>query len=91
MGGEAVKEPAMAEIAERPRPELSDMLELIRWAGGGVVFEDLPGDIEENALPSDEADVGSAGGTREASGVTQRMLIDEANRLAEALDRLRRG
>ena len=81
----------MAEIAERLRGELSDMLEMIRRAGGGVVFEEFPGDLEENALRPDEADAGRAGEAREASCVAQRMLIDEANRLAEALDRLRRG
>ena len=91
MGGAAMEEPAMAAIAERLRGELSDTLELIRRAGGGVVFEEFPGDLEENALQPDEADAGRAGEAREASRLTQRMLIDEANRLAETLDRLRRG
>jgi len=91
MGGAEREEPAMAESGERLRGELSDTLELIRRAGGGVVFEEFPGDLEENAPQPDEAGAGRAGEAREASCVTQRMLIDEANRLAETLDRLRRG
>jgi hypothetical protein len=91
MGGPAMEEPSMAEIAERLRGELSDTLELIRRAGGGLLFEEFPGDLEENAPQPDEADAGRAGEAREASSATQRMLIDEANRLAEMLDRLRRG
>jgi hypothetical protein len=90
MGGAEMEEPAMAESAERLRGELSDKLELIRRAGGGVVFEEFPGDLDENALQPDGADAGRAGDAREGSCATQRMLIDEANRLAETLDRLRR-
>jgi RNA polymerase-binding transcription factor DksA len=87
-----MEEPSMADITERLRGELSDMLELIRRAGGGVVFEEFPGDLEDNALQPEEADTGRAGEEREASSaVTQRMLIDETNRLAETLDRVRRG
>jgi hypothetical protein len=91
LSGAAMEETAMAEVAERLRGELSDMVELIRRTGGGVVFEEFPGDLEENALQPDEADAGRAGGVREASCVTQRMLIAEANRLAETLARLRRA
>ena len=90
MGGAEMEEPAMAETTERLRGELSDKLQLIRRAGGGVVFEEFPGDLEENALQPDEADGGRADEAREASWETQRRLIDEANRLAETLDRLRR-
>ena len=43
MGGAEMEEPAMAESAERLRGELSDKLELIRRAGGGIVFEEFPG------------------------------------------------
>jgi hypothetical protein len=67
------------------------MLELIRRAGGGVVFEEYPGEFDEDALRPDEADRGRAGQAREASHVTRRMLVDEANGLAETLDRLRHG
>lgn len=69
----------MAEIVERMHGELSDLLNLIRGMGGGVVFEEFPGALEENAEGQD------------TSSVTQRGLIDEANKLAEALERLRGG
>ena len=36
----------------------------------------------ENALPPDEADAGRAGQAPEASGVTERILIDEVRRRA---------
>lgn len=81
MGGPAMEEPSMAEIAERLRGELRDMMELIRRAGGGVVFEEFPGDLEDNTLQPEEADAARAGEAREASCVTKRMLIDETNRL----------
>lgn len=80
---------ALAENAEQLRGELSDTLELVRLAGGGVVFEEFPGDLEEDVLPV-EAESGRAGEARDTSVATQRRLIDEANRLAETLDRLRR-
>ena len=80
----------MAENAERLRGELSDTLELVRLAGGGVVFEEFPGDLEEDVLAA-EADAGRASEARDTSRATQRILIDEANLLAETLDRLRRG
>ena len=44
------------------------MLELVRRAGGGMVFEEFPGDLEENVLPA-EADAGRAGEPRDASRV----------------------
>jgi hypothetical protein len=79
----------VAESAERLRGELSDMLELVRLAGGGVVFEEFPGDLEEDVLAA-EVGAGRASEARDTSRATQRILIDEANRLAETLDRLRR-
>jgi hypothetical protein len=92
MRGAEMEGPAMAETAERLRGELSDVLELIRRAGGGVVFEEFPGDREENALGPAEADAGRASeAARDASCGAQRMLIDEANRLAETLDQIRHG
>jgi RNA polymerase-binding transcription factor DksA len=70
----------MTEVVERMHGELSDLLNLIRRMGGGVVFEEFPGACEENAEAPDTS-----------SAATQRGLIDEANRLAEALERLRGG
>lgn len=69
----------MTEIVERMHGELSDLLNLIRRMGGGGAFEEVPGAFEENA----EAPA--------TSSVTQRGLIGGANKLAEALERLRGG
>ena len=63
------------ETEERLRRELSHMLDLIRQAGGGVVFEEF----------FDAPDDGGG------SSAGQLELIDEANRLAETLERIRRG
>jgi hypothetical protein len=51
------------------------MLDLIRQAGGGVVFEEF-------------SDAPEDGG---GSSAVQLALIDEANKLAERLERIRRG
>jgi hypothetical protein len=63
------------EMGERLRGELSDVLDLIRRAGGGVVFEEFPG------APEDDG----------SSSAVQLALIDEANKLAETLEGIRRG
>jgi hypothetical protein len=71
------------EFAERLRGELSGLLELIHRAGGGVVLEEFPG-----ALQADARDAETLDGESSAVRVD---LIDEANRLAETLERLRHG
>ena len=71
----------MAEIQERLRGELSDVLGLIRRAGGGVVFEEFPGALED-ASPADPMDGNNS--------AVRRALIEKANRLAETLERIRR-
>jgi hypothetical protein len=70
----------MRKSEERLRGELRDVLDLIRRAGGGVVFEDFPGALE---------DVSKAEATGDNTSTTRRSLIDEADRLAEALDGVR--
>ena len=80
----------MGENTERLREELRDTLELVRLAGGGVVFEEFPGDLEDDVPPA-ETLAGCAGQAPDARLETQRKLIAEANRLAETLDRLRGG
>jgi hypothetical protein len=75
-------EAPVAGIEERVRGELSDLLDLIRRAGGGVVFEEFPEAFGDASRAEPMDDGGSAVG---------RPLIDEANRLAEALERIRLG
>ena len=70
------------EFAERLRGELSGLLDVIRRAGGGVVFEEFPGSLEEDTSSAPPLD-GESLAARDA-------LIGEANRLAETLQQLRR-
>jgi len=71
------------EFAERLRGELSGLLDVICQAGGGVVLEEFPGALEEDARDAEILD----GGNSAVRGA----LIEEANRLAEALVGLRHG
>jgi hypothetical protein len=67
---------------ERLRGELGDVLEVIRRAGGGVVFEEYPGAFE---------DVSEADPIADRSSAIRRALIEEANNLADTLERIRLG
>lgn len=70
------------EFGERIREELSDVLDAICQAGGGIVFEEFPGALEDDAH---DAQPTAGGGSTVVSGA----LIEEANRLAETLELLR--
>lgn len=67
---------------EGMRGDLGEVLELIRGAGGGVVFEEFPGALE-NVTRIDPAD--------DDRSTIRRALIDQANDLAETRERIRRG
>jgi hypothetical protein len=71
------------EFAKRLRGELSGLLDVIHQAGGGVVLEEFPGALEEDNRGAEPVD-------GESSAV-RGVLIEEANRLAEMLERLRHG
>jgi hypothetical protein len=72
----------MAELEERLRGELSAVLDRIRGAGGGVMFEEFPGAIE---------DLGGSDSAEDDGSATRRALIERANDLAETLERIRHG
>jgi hypothetical protein len=72
----------MSGDEERLRGELSAVLDLIRGAGGGVVFEDFPESLE---------DVSRVDMASDDRVVMRRALIEQANSLAETLERMRRG
>jgi hypothetical protein len=78
MMNEPGREAGMTGIEERLREELGAVLAQIRRAGGGVVFEDFPGAVESDSMADN-------------TSVVQLTLIDEANKLAETLERIRRG
>lgn len=71
------------EVGERVRLELSGLMDAIHRAGGGVVFEEFPGALEKDIHPAEPVDG--------ESSAALRALIEEANELAETLERLRRG
>src|SRR5258707_5872191 len=47
VGARGARRRAMAQLEEQLRGELSAVLDRIRGAGGGVVFEEFPGAIED--------------------------------------------
>lgn len=81
----------MDEIKKRLERELSLTMERIRRTGGGVVFEEFPGAVADNTALADEVDVIQENEDREMSFATRSLLVDRANKLAEALERLREG
>jgi hypothetical protein len=71
------------EFAERLRGELSGLMDVIHRTGGGVVFEEFPGALEEDTRDAKLRDG--------ESSALRRALIEEANRLSEMLETLRHG
>ena len=81
----------MEEMRQRVELELNHAMDRIRRLGGAVVIEEFPGAIDDNAPLEDEVDVISPNEDREMSFAIRSMLVERADRLAEALDRLREG
>jgi len=81
----------MDEIKKRLERELRHTMERIRRTGGGVVFEEFPGAVADNTARADEVDVIQENEDREMSFATRSLLVERANKLAEALERLREG
>ena len=80
----------MDEIKKRLESELSHTVSRIRRMGGGVILEEFPGAGEHTPL-ADEVDLIQLNEDREMSFATRSMLVERANKLAEALERLRGG
>jgi len=81
----------MDEIRKRLEGELKTTADRIRRMGGGVVLEDLPGAVGDSGALADEVDVVQVTENREMSFATRSMLVQRANKLAEALERLDEG
>jgi DnaK suppressor protein len=81
----------MDEIRKRLESELSHTVSRIRRTGGAVVFEEFPGVFGDNTPLADEVDLIQLNEDREMSFATRSMLVERANKLAEALERLRGG
>src|SRR6266511_3229629 len=81
----------MDDIKQRLESELSHTMDRLRHMGGALVLEDFPGAAGDNTPLADEVDVIRLNEDREMSFATRSLLVERANQLAEALDRLRGG
>ncbi len=81
----------MEEIKERLESELNRTMDRIRQLGGAVILEEFPGAVGDNTPLADETDVIRLNEDREMSFATRSLLVERANKLAEALERLRDG
>jgi len=81
----------MDEIRQRLESELNHTMSRIRQMGGAVVVEEYPGAVGDNTPLADEVDVIRLNEDREMSFATRSLLVERANKLADALERLREG
>jgi DnaK suppressor protein len=80
----------MDAIKHALQGQLEETIERLKGMGGAVVFEDYPGALEDDGQ-GDAGDGASITGERELAFDVRGRLVERANRLAEALDRLRFG
>jgi RNA polymerase-binding transcription factor DksA len=64
---------------------------LRQHGGGGVALDDIAGGVGEATTLADEGDLVRLNADREMSCATRSLLVERANRIAEALERLREG
>lgn len=81
----------MDEVRQRIEQELQSVMDRLRQLGGAVVIEDFPGPVGDNHSSVNPADKTQLREEREASLAIRSLLLERANRLAEALERLREG
>jgi RNA polymerase-binding transcription factor len=81
----------MDDIRHLLDENLTAALLRLRHLGGAVAVEDLPGAIRDNSRLANKADDIQANENREISFATREKLMERANRLSAALDRLNAG
>lgn len=81
----------MDEVRERIQKELERVMDRLRQLGGGVVIEEFPGALGDNSPFADPTEEVQVQGEREVSFATRSLLVERANRLAAALERLSEG
>jgi DnaK suppressor protein len=81
----------MDEMRERLERELNRTVQRLRQLGGGTLVEELPGVIGDNSPFADEIEEVQVSRDREISFATRSLLVERANRLAAALERLGDG
>jgi DnaK suppressor protein len=81
----------MNEIASTLQGELRQTFDRLKELGGTVMLEDYPGAPEVSDQGDGGGDAVSATAERELTFTVRSLLVERANRLAEALDRVRSG
>lgn len=81
----------MDEVRDRIKKELEAVMDRLRQLGGAIVIEEFPGAMGDNSPFADPTEEVQVHGEREVSFATRSLLVERANRLAEALERLREG
>ena len=79
---------AVDEVRERIERELGSVMDRLRQLGGAIVFEEFPGSVGPDTHLADLADKVQAREEREVTLATRSLLVERANRLGEALERL---
>jgi DnaK suppressor protein len=81
----------MDEIRKKLEAELSRTVERIRQMSGAATSVQTMGAVGDTSQLADEVDVIQVNEDREMNFATRSLLVERANRLAEALERLRGG
>src|SRR5262245_23585575 len=81
----------MDEIKKKLEAELNRTVERIRQLGGSAGSVQANGVVGDTSKLADEVDVIQVNEDREMNFATRNLLVERANRLAEALERLRGG
>src|SRR5881409_1426648 len=81
----------MDEVKKRLESELNRTVERLRHMGGPLLSVDVMNRVGDTSQLADEVDVIQVNEDREMNFATRSLLVERANRLAEALERLRGG
>ncbi len=82
---------AVDEVRDRIEQELRRVMDRLRQLGGAMVSEEFPAAPADDNQSPDLLDVVQVQEEREVSFATRDLLVERANRLAEALERLEKG
>ena len=81
----------MEDVKKKLEAELNRTVERIRYMGGTATSVQTMNALGDTGQLADEVDVIQINEDREMSFATRSLLVERANRLAEALERLRDG
>ena len=81
----------MEDVKKKLEAELNRTVERIRHMGGTATSVQTMNELGDTSQLADEVDVIQINEDREMSFATRSLLVERANRLAEALERLRDG